>query len=315
MISRRIIRTKALHTLYAFYSSSERSISNTEKELFFSIQKTYDLYHLLLALGIEVKKCAAERIEINKNKLRPTEDDLNPNLRFVNNAIIQKLEENVHFNEYLTDNKLGWINSIDMVQKLYRFMVDTDIYDEYMSAEESSFEQDKKFIEKFFTRILLNFEDLFSELEEMSVYWNDDIDFTISIISRTLKKFKPESSEYTRLLPMFKDDEDREFAKELIRKVLINHKEYNNIIKDNLKNWDIDRIAFLDIIIMEMAVTEFLEFTAVPTKVSLNEYIELSKRYSTSRSSTFINGILDKILKELKKDDRIKKAGRGLIGE
>ncbi|MCL3781406.1 transcription antitermination factor NusB [Prolixibacteraceae bacterium JC049] len=315
MISRRIIRTKAMHTLYAFYSSSEKSISNTEKELFFSIQKAYDLYHLLLALGIEVKKYAAERIESNRNKLRPTEDDLNPNLRFVNNAIIKKLEENVHFNEYLTDNKLSWINSEDMIQQLYRFMVETDLYIEYMASEEDSFEQDKKFMDKFFTRILLNFEDLFSELEETSVYWNDDVDFIVSIISRTVKKFKAESSEHMRLLPLFKDDEDREFAQELIRKVLINHKEYNTIIKDNLKNWDIDRIAFLDIIIMEMAVTEFLEFTAVPTKVTLNEYIELSKRYSTSRSSTFINGILDKILKDLKKNDRVKKAGRGLIGE
>lgn len=315
MISRRIIRTKALHILYAFYSSSDRSISNTEKELFFSIQKTYDLYHLLLALGIEVKKCAEEHIEKKRNKFRPTEQDLNPNLRFVNNAILKKLEENIDLNNYLQENKLSWVNEPEFVQKLYRFMVETDLYNEYMAAEEDSFDADRQFIDKLFTRILLNFEDLFSLLEEQSVFWNDDIDFVSSMVSRTIKKLKPTTSEAMHLLPMFKDEDDREFARDLIRKTLINHRDHSNIIKENLKNWDIERIAFLDIIIIEMALAEFLEFTSVPTKVTLNEYIELSKRYSTERSSTFINGILDKILKELKQSDRIKKAGRGLIGE
>ncbi|TKG93947.1 transcription antitermination factor NusB [Puteibacter caeruleilacunae] len=315
MISRRVIRIKTLQELYAFYASSDKSLNNAEKELFFSLQKTYDLYHLLLQLPIEVQKYAKYRIDLNMRKLRPTEEDLNPNLRFAKNGIINKIAENSALANYLEAGKLSWINQEDMVKKLYRIMVETDMYGKYMNQQEESFNEDRKFIEQFYNIILLNFEDLFSYLEESSIYWNDDIDFVMSMVIKTLRKIKPTSTENMPLLPQYRDMEDKDFAKDLLRKAILNHDETKKIIEAHLKNWDIERIAYMDILIMEMAVTEFLEFVSIPTKVSLNEYIELSKSYSTQRSSVFINGILDKILKDLRKNDKIKKAGRGLVGE
>ena len=315
MISRRVIRIKTLQELYAFYASSDKSLNNAEKELFFSLQKTYDLYHLLLQLPVEVQKYAKYRIDLNMRKLRPTEEDLNPNLRFAKNAIINKLAENSALANYLEAGKLSWINQEDMVKKLYRIMVETDMYGKYMNQQEESFNEDRKFIEEFYSIILMNFEDLFSYLEESSIYWNDDIDFVMSMVIKTLRKIKPTSTENMPLLAQYRDMEDKDFAKDLLRKAILNHDDTKKIIEAHLKNWDIERIAYMDILIMEMAVTEFLEFVSIPTKVSLNEYIELSKSYSTQRSSVFINGILDKILKDLRKEDKIKKAGRGLVGE
>lgn len=174
---------------------------------------------------------------------------------------------------------------------------------------------DRKFIEKLYNKIILVAEDLYQVLEEQSIYWNDDVEFVISMITKTLKKFNEYSDSDQRLLPMYKDQEDRDFAKDLIRKSIVNHDELRELIKEHSKNWDVERIAFMDILIMQLAITEFLYFPSIPTKVSLNEYIELSKYYSTEKSRNFINGILDKTLKDLKRSGKINKAGRGLIGE
>ncbi len=315
MINRRIIRIKALHILYAYYTSPDKSINNSEKELFYSIQKTYDLYHLLLDLAIEVQKYACERIEINRQKHRPSYEDLHPNMKFANNPVIKKLAEDAKLQEYLEKNKLGWVNHPGLIRKLFKFLTETDLYNQYLSNEETLFEDDIRFADKFFSKILLNFEELFIHLEEQSIYWNDDVEFVLSMISKTLRQAKNSTTFSPALFPMFRDDEDHEFAKNLFRKAVLNHSANKEIIEEHLKNWDIERIAFMDILIMELAIVEFTEMTSVPTKVTLNEYIEISKFYSTTRSSTFINGILDKILKSLRSQDRVKKAGRGLVGE
>lgn len=315
MISRRIIRIKALHILYAHYTSPDKSISNSEKELFFSIQKTHDLYHLLLDLAVELRKYALERIEVNKNKLRPSHDDLHPSTRFVDNPVLLALAENEQLQHYLDQAKLNWVNHPELIRKLYGFMTDTELYKQYMANGASSFDDDKRFADRLFSKILLNFEDLFLYLEEQSIYWNDDVEFVLGMISKTLRQFGEENTESPLLFPMFKDEEDREFAQTLLRKAILKHSENKKVIEEHLKNWDIDRIAFMDILMMELAMTEFIEMQSVPTKVTLNEYIEISKYYSTNRSSTFINGILDKILKNLRAQDKIKKTGRGLVGE
>jgi len=194
-------------------------------------------------------------------------------------------------------------------------MTESDTYESYMESEESSFQDDRKFIEKLFNKIILVSEDLYQVLEEQSIYWNDDVEFVISMIIKTIKKFNEFSSSDQSLMPLFKDLEDREFTKQLIRKAIINHDELRELIKEHSKNWDVDRIAFMDVLIMQLAITEFLYFPSIPTKVSMNEYIELSKFYSTEKSRNFINGILDKTLKDLKKEGKINKMGRGLIGE
>ena len=315
MISRRIIRTKVLQVLYAYYSKDEHSIDNTEKELFFCIQKAYDLYHYLLLLILEIANHAESRIEIKRNKHQPTEEDLNPNTKFVNNLVIRQLRENRHLNAYLEYKKLSWVNHPDLIKELYLFMTESETYVAYMESKERSYTEDRKFIEKLFNKIILISEDLCQVLEEQSIYWNDDIEFVISMITKTIKRFNEVAGSSQSLMPMFKDQEDKNFAKELLRKSIVNHDELRELVKEHSKNWDVDRIAFMDVLIMQLAITEFLYFPSIPTKVTMNEYIELSKFYSTEKSRNFINGILDKTLKDLKKSEKINKVGRGLIGE
>lgn len=315
MISRRIIRTKVLQVLYAYYSNEEKSINNTEKELFFCIQKSYDLYHYLLSLVTEIVDYAEGRIEIRRKKHQPTHDDLNPNTKFISNQVIQQLRNNNKLNTYLDQKKLNWKDHPELIKELYLMMIESDTYTEYMADSNRSYLNDRKFIEKLFNKIILISEDLYMVLEEQSIYWNDDVEFVISMISKTLRRFNELSDSGQSLMPMFKDQEDRDFAKNLLRKSIINHDELRGLIKEHSRNWDVERIAFMDILIMQLAITEFLYFPTIPTKVSLNEYIELSKFYSTEKSRNFINGILDKTLKDLKRTEKISKEGRGLIGE
>jgi len=315
MISRRIIRIKVLQILYAFFTSPDTSINNTEKELFFSLQKTYDLYHFLMALVIEIQKFAEERIDLGRKKHRPTSEDLTPNTRFINNLLLHQLKSNISLNKYLESAKLSWSSDEDLIRRMYVSMIDQDFYKEYMANATISYSDDRKFVEDIFKYLILDNEDLESLLEEQSIYWNDDLDFVVSMILKTFKKFKEYSDDQQPLLPMYKDDEDRQFTKDLYRKVVLNHTENMVLIKQHTLNWDIERIAFIDNLILELALSEFLYFPSIPTKVTMNEYIELSKYYSTDKSRNFINGILDKALKDLKKSNKIIKAGRGLIGE
>jgi N utilization substance protein B len=315
MISRRIIRTKVLQILYAYYSSSEESLSNHEKELFFGIKKSYDLYHYLLLLVIDIADYAEKRIEINRAKHRPTHEDLNPNTKFIHNKMIGQLRQNKKLQLYLDQSKLSWVNHPELIKELYNALVESDYYREYMADNDFSFENDRKLIERIFSKLILTSEELSQILEEQSIYWNDDVDFCVSMILKTLKKFTEFSREEMPLLPMFKDEDDRLFARDLFRKSITNHTELRQLIDEHSKNWDIERIAFVDILIMQLALAEFLYFPSIPTKVTLNEYIELSKYYSTEKSRNFINGILDKALRDLKTAGKVSKQGRGLVGE
>jgi N utilization substance protein B len=304
-----------LQVLYAYFTSEERSLSNSEKELFFGIQKTYDLYHYIMMLVVEMADYAEGRIEIKRNKHQPTEDDLNPNTKFISNLFVAQLRENRQLKGYTEQRKLNWVNSPELIKELYLILIESDIYAQYMGSNIQSYLEDRKFVEKIFNNILLVSEELSDELEEQSIYWNDDIEFVISVIGKTMKKFNEQSDTSVSLMPMFKDEDDREFAKELFRKSILNHDELQQLIKVHSNNWDVERIAFMDILIMQLAIAEFLYFPSIPTKVTMNEYIELSKYYSTEKSRNFINGILDKTLKDLKKEGKIKKTGRGLVGE
>jgi N utilization substance protein B len=315
MISRRIIRIKVLQILYAFFTTPETSINNTEKELFFSLQKTYDLYHYLMALVIDVQKFAEERIDLGMKKHRPTSEDLAPNTKFIDNHLIKQLKDNIQLNKYLTVSKLTWNDEEDLIRRIYMKLIEQDFYKEYMQTAGRNYTDDRKLVEDIFKYLILDNDDIESLLEEQSIYWNDDMDFVVSMILKTFKKFKETSDETQALLPMFKDDEDHQFAKDLYRKVVVNHTDNVKLIKQHTVNWDIERIAYIDNLILELALCEFLYFPSIPTKVTMNEYIELSKYYSTEKSRNFINGILDKALKDLKKENKIQKAGRGLIGE
>jgi transcription antitermination protein NusB len=315
MISRRIIRTKVMQALYAFHCNDDKSINLAEKELFFSVNKSYDLYHLLLQLPIDVKNYAQHRIDLNRQKKVPTREDLNPCTKFVKNEIIAKLEENEVLAKYLTNNKLSWGNYPELIKKLYCELIETSYFKEYMNKSEASLSDDRKLVEFFYTEIVVLSDDMDSILEEQSIYWNDDLEFVASMAIKTIDKFKMSTMPSKSLLPLFKDEDDRDFMKNLFRRAVLNEKEHREIIESHLKNWDIERVAFIDVLIMKMAICEFLYFPSIPTKVSLNEYIDMAKYYSTSKSRTFINGILDKILKDLKDNGKIEKIGRGLVGE
>ena len=313
MISRRIIRTKVLQILYAHVSSPEETITQSESELHFSIRKTYDLYHLLFAILGELTDFAYERIESRKMKNLPTEDDLNPNLRFINNRLIIRLKSDKSLNKYLQGNKLSWSNYPDLIRGIYNSLIEADLYKDYIASQADNFQNDRQFCEDIFSNILVNSDLMLSELEEQSIYWNDDLDFTISMVIKTIRKFKSQEDHNEYLMSLYKDIEDQEFTTKLFRKAILNNTENRKIIENYTKNWDVDRVAIMDILIMQLALTELIEFPSIPIKVTLNEYIELAKYYSTHKSSTFINGVLDRITKDFREQGKIVKAGRGLL--
>lgn len=315
MISRRILRIKILQLLYAYFKQAEASMNKFEKELFFSIQKTYDLYHYLLQLIIQIADYAGARIEIARQKKIPSLEDLNPNEKFVNNRIIGMLRNNLALEKYLNHTPLSWINTPEIIKKLHNHIRMSDYFREYMEDPENDFETDKKVILDIYTLDVVNFEGIYQLLEEQSIYWNDEIEFVISMIARTIKGFREENGKSAALLPLFRNDEDKEFAKILFRKTILHRQEYSGLIESYTENWDIERIAFMDFLILEMAITEAIEFPSIPTRVTINEYIEIAKYYSTEKSGIFINGLLDKIFRDLKNDKKIVKTGRGLIGE
>jgi N utilization substance protein B len=198
---------------------------------------------------------------------------------------------------------------------LYNKLLKWDIFREYMSSEENNYLEDRKFVINLITVFFLQSEDLQANLEEQSIYWNDDLEYVAAMLEKTVKKFKPSSDSKLPLMPLFKNEEDEEFVKILFRKAIINQSSSSGLIDNNTTNWEIERIALMDILVMQLAITEILEFQEIPVRVSLNEYIEIAKFYCTSKSSTFVNGILDKIVKELRDSGKLKKTGRGLVGE
>ncbi len=305
-----------MQALYAYYKhAGDTSINEIEKELFFSIKKTYDLYHYLLTLVIDISNYGQKRIEIAQNKKLPSEEDLHPNTRFVDNKFIEQLRINHQLLRYIEINKLNWANYPELIKGIYNEMIEHPDYKEYIESNNNSYQADKSFIGKLYKNIIANYEPLYTALEEQSIFWNDEIEFVISAIIKTIKKFKQEELEDVELMPLYKSPSDEEFTKKLFRKVILNQKEYRKLIEEHSKNWDFDRIAFMDILLIEIAIGEAIEFSSIPIKVTFNEYIELSKYYSTKRSNVFINGMLDKIFNHLKKNNLILKQGRGLIGE
>ncbi len=305
MINRVLLRIKIIQVVYAFYKGDGKSIQLAEKELLHSVEKAYDLYFHLLQLAIEVTNYASVKLDARKNKLVPTDDDLNPNTRFIDNQFVKQLSENVQLSDYLSGSKLSWMNDDATVKLIYELIMESDLFDEYMSASSSDYEADKTIWRKIFKNIILTSTEFADSIEDQSIYWADDLDIVISFVIKTIKKFKKENGEAQEMLPMFKDEEDAVFAKKLLNETLTNQVEFKEMIDSHTKNWDLDRIAFMDIILMQTALAEILSFPTIPINVTLNEYIEISKNYSTDRSATFINGVLDNIVKDLKAQNRL----------
>jgi len=315
MISRRLLRVKVLQVLFAYFKSENDSLSNAEKELLHSIRKAYDLYHYLLLIPIELVDFAESKIEFGRQKLVPTREALNPNTRFVENKLVKQLRENEALQKYASEYRLNWRAYPDLIRKLYQRVSVSDYFEQYMAAPACTYSDDKQLVVNILSRELEDFDDLTANLEEQSIYWNDDIEFMLSMVVKTLKKFKENQPGSTPLFPMYRGEDDEDYIKRLLRKVILKHAENVKLIDEFTKNWEVDRIASMDILIMELALTEILEFPSIPVKVSFNEYIEIAKYYSTDQSSTFVNGVLDKIIQSLRRQKKIVKQGRGLVGE
>lgn len=300
--------------LYAFNRREDDNLAQAEKELMFSIDKTYDLYHYLLQLVMELSDIASGKIEMAMQKRIPTPEDLNPKRRFIDNRAINQIRDNSRLQQYIDTRKISWVNS-HIPRLLYNRMLDWDVYKEYMATESNDYQADKKFVISLVTNLFLQSEDLHGYLEEQSIYWNDDMEYVSAMIEKTLKKFKTESGGNAQLMPLFKNEEDEEYVRVLFRKGILNQKKCSDYIDRNTTNWEVERIALMDILVMQLAITEILEFPEIPVRVTLNEYIEIAKYYCTSKSSTFVNGILDKIVKEIRDSGELKKSGRGLVGE
>jgi len=315
MFSRRLLRIKVLQTLYAYHKVDGKTYTATEKDLLHSIQKSYSLYHLILLLIIDVVDHAELRIEQARQKRIPTYEDLNPNTRFIDIALVKQLRNNEGFNKYLSKHPMSWARYPEIVKNLYRMIMDAEYFKSYMSDPEQSYNSDKRLIEWIILDVIVNFEDLYMNLEEQSIYWIDDVDFVLKMIVKTLHKFKADDSHGTQLLPMFKDDDDLAYCKKLLRTAIKNEEVYLELIKSSANNWDLERIASTDSLILQLAICEAIEFKSIPIKVTINEYIEIAKSYSTQKSSKFINGVLDNIFSGLKDRGKIVKTGRGLIGD
>lgn len=307
MINRVLIRLKIVQIVYAYYQNGGKNLDTAEKEFFFSLSKAYDLYNYLLLLMVEVTKQANKRLNAAKNKLVPTKEELFPNTKFVENRFIAQLEVNKQLLEFSNNQKKTWENEADFVKTLCDKILESDIYKEYMASETSSYEEDRELWRKLYKNIIFNNIELDQVLEDQSLYWNDDKEIVDTFVLKTIKRFDEKNGAKQELLPEFKDEEDQDFARRLFRRTILNADYYRHLISENTKNWDLDRVAFMDVVIMQIALAEILSFPNIPVSVSLNEYVEIAKLYSTPKSGGFINGTLDGIVNSLKKENKLTK--------
>ena len=312
MLSRRVLRTKVVKAVYAHTQCEDMTPVASEKNLVNSIDKAYDLYFHLLALVPEIAEYAAERIRIGENKKLPTYDDLHPNRKFIENKVVARLAEDEGLQAELKSRKLSWANHRDLIVALYNALIRQTFYQKYMQSEERSFRQDAQLVSDIYMTMLEEFEPLESALEEQSVLWNDDLGFLLTMVSRTILSMR-ESHEAIKMLPQFKSEDDLDYAKSLLRNSIASYDRISLLLDNAMNNWDIERVALMDKIILVTAIAEAENFPSIPVRVTMNEYIDIAKCYSTESSGGFINGLLDKIIARLTDEGKIVKSGKGLL--
>ena len=318
MLYRRHLRIKALQALYSFYTGGTDDLIKGEKELLNSINKIYELFIWQLSFIIEVRRFAAVRLEENKQKFYPTEEDLNPNVKFINNRVLNNIEENIDFKKKEELFKINWANEQDIVRRFHKEMMESDYFKKYKTNGKETLEDDKAFIIKLIDIQLSNYDLLKSFYEEKSVYFTDGYDLTTILLIKFVDSYSSKLNEQSPLPAIYKTqanqtNEDKEFIRKLYRKVILEKENYDRILQERTKSWDYDRIPLMDILLLKMAIVELTEMPTIPIKVTLNEYIELTKYFSTSKSKTFVNGVLDKLIRNFNEEGKIKKLGRGLI--
>ncbi|NQT77292.1 MAG: transcription antitermination factor NusB [Bacteroidetes bacterium] len=318
MLSRRHLRIKVLQAVYAFSQSGNGDLAKGEKQLLMSIEKIRELYIHQLSFLIEIRDFALKRSEENKKKFFPADDDLNPNMRFIENKALEQLEGNREFRRFHDKLRINWSNEPEMVRNAYFALKDSGFYKKYMDHEECSYVMDQEMLVKIVKKNLSGYELLENYYEDISVYWAfDTYHMANLLLMKLLKSMKEADDEYTALPELLKsnadEEEDKVFVINLFRKTILNSGKYEEMIDEKAKNWELDRIAMMDTILIKMALAELLTFPSIPVKVTLNEYIDISKYYSSAKSKVFINGILDKLIADLKEKKLIKKTGRGLL--
>jgi N utilization substance protein B len=312
MINRRHIRVKVMQSVYAMIKSYDDDVLKEEKFIKHSIKRMFDLYVLLLDLLVEVQKLAVEKQEISKKKYLATKEDLSPNRKFVENKLIKKIAESSSLTLYKEAQNLdNWSKDDEYIKIIWDLLQNSDLFSEYLNSSEDSFNSDKDFVVAFFKEIIAPNVKLADYFEGENITWVDDIPFVNTWVVRSLSKQK--SSNAFKLGSLYKNQDDQDFVSDLFKKVILNHHSFENDIKIHTPNWETDRIADVDMILIKMGVCEFLNFPFIPTKVSINEYIEIAKDYSSDKSGYFVNGVLDKLSREFLKDKKIVKVGRGLL--
>ncbi|MGI9526153.1 MAG: transcription antitermination factor NusB [Weeksellaceae bacterium] len=311
MLGRRQLRAKAMQALYSYYRGNQ-DIRLVEKNMLKGVRDVEDLYYALLSLILAVKEEAEKKIDVGLAKNFPTEEEKHPRKKFVNNPIFEILENQEELKDFSARNKnLNWRVENIYPAKILKAFTEGNSYKNYMKSEESSFEDHKKIISHLFINYIADYDEVTSFLEDQNINWADDLHIANTMVVNTIKSFN--SDGINNLFTLLLDEEHIEFTRELLKKAINNEQVLSKLIDEKAQNWDFERIALVDRLILQMALTEFLYFPSIPPKVTINEYVEMAKSYSTPKSKTFVNGILDKTLKDLQEEGKIRKSARGMM--
>ena len=306
MINREIIRIKIVQLTYAYYQNGNKNIDAAEKELFFSLSKAYDLYNYLLALMVAVTKEARRRLEVLQNRAEREGTEM-PSTKFAYNRFAIQLEENKQLAEFTDSQKKTWNDHPEFVGRLLEQIQDSQVYKDYMADNEDGYATDRELWRKLYRTLIQENEDLDQLLEEQSIYWNDDKEIVDTFVLKTIKRFEEQNGKNQELLPEYDSEEDKDFARKLFRATIMNADEYQRYMSEASRNWDFSRLAYMDVVIMQIAIAEMLSFPSIPVSVTINEYVEVAKLYSTSKSGGYINGMLDNIARHLINTGRLMK--------
>ena len=315
MLNRRFLRVKALQSIYAYHQSESSNLPQAERQLLEWVEDLYKLFVYQLSFWVEIRHFAERRIEENKQKHFPTEEDLNPNMKFVNNSILKALDDNKHLMKLEEQYKINWADSReDFIRNMFVKLVETPEYQEYMSNGKTGFGEDRRFLVAVIETYMPENGLLYDYYSDRDLSFNSDYQLAIYLLWKFISEMSSNFDEFSMLPPIYKaETDDKEFVVKLFEKTILHADEYMELVKANISNWDYDRLALMDKILIFMALTEFCEFHSIPVKVTINEYIEISKFYSTSESRRFVNGMLDRLSNVLKEDGKLVKTGLGLV--
>lgn len=306
MINRKLIRVKIVQLTYAYYPNGHHNMDTAEKELLFSLSKAYDLYNYLLGLIVAITQEERRRVDIATRRAE-REGTETPSQRFAFNKFATQLEENKQLNLFMEDKKMSWENDVEAVRKLCDQIEQSPLYQEYMMSDAEDYETDRELWRRIYRTLIQGNEDLDAILEEKSLYWNDDKEIVDTFVLKTIKRFDPANKADQELLPEYDDTEDREYALKLFRSTILNADTYQRYMSETSRNWNFSRLAYMDVVLMQIAIAEMLTFPNIPISVTINEYVDLAKLYSTPKSGGYINGMLDAIARHLVDTGRLLK--------